>query len=122
MSTYSETVQARYQAKEEERDDFGRVILVQRLRPWDRSNVLKVADSNSGFLNGQALVAGSVRSITDEAGKEALFAPPRSEDDLQIIINALDDEGLAAATKAFNRIMGGTKAGAPVDEVETAKN
>ncbi len=128
MTTYSETIQARYSATEQEADTFGRVIKVARLRPWDMSVVRKLADSERTNVISNIMVAACVRSITNEAGKEALFAPPKSEADISIVMNALDSEGMDSAITAWMRLMG-VKLTAPGDGqdgepegTDTAKN
>lgn len=106
MSTYSETIQARYSATEQETDAFGRVVKVSRLRPWDMSVVRRLADSERSNVVSNIMVAACVRSITGEDGKERLFAPPKSEADVAVVLNALDSEGMDAAVLAWMRLMG----------------
>ena len=125
MSTYSETIQARYAAFEQETDAFGRTIKVQRLRPWDATQVRKIVDSDRNNVVSDVMVASCVRSIIDDAGKERMFAPPRTEDDISVIMNALDQEGFSAALTAHMRLFGIKRGenGAIVEvEVDTAKN
>ena len=104
MSTYSETILQRYAASEQEIDAFGRTIKVQRLRPWDEATVRKLAGTDTFSVMSIFFVASCVREITDEAGKQRLFAPPKSESDIAIVMNALDEEGMQAALKAFCEI------------------
>ena len=106
MTTYSETIKERYSASEEEADSFGRLIKVQRLRPWDTAVVRKLADSDRMNVVSNVMIAACVRSITGDDGKERMFAPPKSEADVAIVMNALDGEGLEAATTAWMRLMG----------------
>ncbi len=125
MTTYSETIQARYAASEHERDSFGRMIEVQRLRPWDATQVRKLADSDRQNVMSDIMIAACVRSITDDTGKKGLFPPPRSETDIAVVMNALDSEGFSAALIAYMRLFGIDQdaKGDPADaEIDTAKN
>jgi len=106
MATYSETILQRYKAVEEERDTFGRIIKVQRLRPFDDATMRKIAGTEVVGVLSVMAVAACVREIVDEEGKSKLFAPPRSEADIAIVMNALDEEGIAAALKAYARLRG----------------
>lgn len=128
MTTYSEAIQARYSASEQEIDVFGRTIVVQRLRPWNANQVRKMADSDRLGVVGDIVIAASVRKIIGEDAKERVFAPPSNEGDIAAIMNALDGEGLEAAAKAYFRLMGMAKdpgageAGDAETGAEAAKN
>jgi hypothetical protein len=128
VSTASETILARYAKIEREADDFGRMIGVKRLRSSEVTKVdemspgldgvIPVTDSDTGKIveipkRSRLYVAASVREIDGNA-----MPFPRNRAELDAVVDALDDEGFIAASKALGRL-------APSNNetgTETAKN
>ncbi len=101
MATFSETVKARYDAVEREADTFGRMISVKRLRPAEMQTVRRIVESDSMSIMGDAMVAACVREIDG-----TVYPAPKSQIDLDIVFNVLDNEGMQAAGTAWVRLMG----------------
>lgn len=104
MATYSETQKARYDAVEREADSFGRMISVKRLRPAEIQTVRRiVSNSTEGFgpVMSDSMIAASVREIDG-----VVYPAPKSQVDLDIAFNSLDNEGMQAAGTAWVRLMG----------------
>lgn len=100
MSTFSEDIQARYAQVETETDKWGREIKVRRLRPAEMNALRKLADTSVQSVVMEIMIASMVRSID---GKP--WPLPRSQSDIDLVLNALDD-GMVAATVAAARLMG----------------
>src|SRR5580692_3470521 len=111
MPTESEAKIARYNKIEREADDWGRIIGVRRLRPSEQSKVsgmtadLKGSDEILNPATGEMLnFPHSMRHFLAAAVCELDQSPipfPRSRGELDAILDRLDNEGLAAATKAL---------------------
>jgi hypothetical protein len=113
MPTESETKQARYSQIEKEPDAFGRVIGVGRLKPSERAKLAGMTSDLSGYDEITSedgtkiqvphrlplLLAASVRLIGDNP-----VPFPRDRAMLDAIYDRLDEEGLAAASKAMARL------------------
>jgi len=106
MTTFSEEILARYKKVEIETDAFGRAITVGRLRPFDAMRVRRIMGTEDRGIITEFLVAASVRSVTVEGGHQAVLTPPKNEGDMQAVMNMLDEEGFAAAAKAYVRLYG----------------
>lgn len=113
MSTETEIRLQRYRQIEREGDEFGRVIGVRRLKPSEQTRAAGFTADVTGadkFIgpNGQEmfiphrmplLVAAAVCEI------DQIPIPfPRSRAELDAIYDRLDEEGLAAASKALARL------------------
>lgn len=129
MPTESEVKIARYNRIEREADDWGRVIGVRRLKPSEQSKVsglttdLKGSDEVLNPTTGETLhFPHSMRHFLAAAVCEIDQSPipfPRSRGELDAILDRLDNEGLAAATKALVRL---SDAQAVADPMAEAKN
>ena len=118
MSTASEEILARYRKTELETDAFGRAITVRKLRPSEQVALMRMADTEmSGPINAMT-VAASVSRIDD-----GVYTFARAIGELYAVMDALDDEGLTAATRAYVRLNGAkTEDGAPADTAQAGKN
>ncbi|MCJ2084602.1 hypothetical protein MKK88_01145 [Methylobacterium sp. E-005] len=116
MSTASEEILARYKKREIETDEFGRAITVRRLRPAEQVTLMRMADTEVAQAINAMTVGAAVCKIDDLD-----YTFPRSVGELDAVLNVLDEEGLAAATKAYIRIQGLNK-DAPESVTEAAKN
>ena len=106
-------LRARYSRTETEVDSYGRAITVGLLKPDQRYRVLEMTDSQSPYVLMPFLQAAAVRKIVDGEGKELIFAAPRSRTDVDVVLSALDDEGMLAASKAMARLNPTKPDGAP---------
>lgn len=106
MSSFSEEILARYKKTEIETDAFGRAITVGRLKPFDAMRVRRFMETEDRGVLTEFLVAASVRTISGEGGQPMVFSPPKNENDIQTVMNLLDEEGFAAAAKAYVRLYG----------------
>lgn len=116
MSTASEEILARYKRRETGTDTFGRAITVRFLRPSEQTAVMRMADSESNSVQMPFIVAASVCDIDGDH-----ITPARSQADVNAIMDRLDEEGLAAATKAFMALRGIGEEGSG-DAASVAKN
>ena len=116
VSTASEEILARYKKRQIETDAFGRAITVRPLRLSEQTGVMRLADSESGTVQTVLMVAASVCEIDGDH-----ITPARSLSDINAVLDRLDEEGLAAATKAFMTLKGGSDEGGG-DAASTAKN
>lgn len=128
MTTQSETILSRYRHVEKEADSLGRVIGVRRLKPSEQAKAVGFTEDLNGSdevfaPNGQKmlvphrlplLLAAAVCQIDD-----AMIPFPRSRGELDAIYDRLDEEGIAAASRAVAKLQGEA---APVDAKEEAKN
>lgn len=105
MTAYSDAIVARYAARESETDTFGRAVEVRRLRPADSFWVRQIAASDLNDVATEALIASSVCSITDAAGKTLGLNPPRNAQELSARLDLLEAEGMSAAMTAYARLM-----------------
>lgn len=118
MSTASEEILARYKKREVEADAFGRAITVRRLRPSEQTTLMRMADTEVPQAISAMTVAASVCNID-----EGLITFPKNIQELNSVLDALDEEGLTAATKAFIRLQSGASEGAaPESTADAAKN
>ena len=126
MPTESEAKIARYNKIEREADDWGRIIGVRRLKPSEQSKVsgmtadLKGSDEILNPATGEMLnFPHSMRHFLAAAVCELDQSPipfPRSRGELDAILDRLDNEGLAAATKALVRLSDAQAVAQPMDE------
>jgi hypothetical protein len=105
--TPSEEILARYKETKKGADALGRVITVRRLRPSQKIAVMRMADSDKPEIYVPLLVAASVSQINED-----MLTFPRSNGELNSVLDRLDQEGLAAAQDAFVALS------APADEPE----
>jgi hypothetical protein len=138
MTTESEAILARYRATEKEADTLGRLIKVRRLRPSEQTKLKGMAPELGGYdevaeldINGQPTgkvlmlphrlelqLAASVCEIDS-----AMIAFPRNRGELDAIYDKLADEGLAAASAAYIRLVGRREEdGDDSDARQVAKN
>lgn len=115
MSTASEEILARYKKVEREADELGRVIGVKRLRPSQIAAIEGYTPEFDGSTTSQDaagkdievskrtpfLIAASVCEIDDTP-----IPFPKNRAELNGIFDNLDAEGIAAAIKAFARLLG----------------
>jgi hypothetical protein len=97
-------------------DVRGRVISVKRLNAlqfYQLTKAMGAAASNPASMD-LAILASSVCRIDTQ-----LFAPPRTERDVEFLIQQLDFDGIAAAGEALKKLSGEESGDA---EVESAKN
>jgi hypothetical protein len=123
----SEVIIARYKRVEKEADELGRLIGVRRLKPSEQT---KVAGYTSDLSGSDELTAPDGRKIfmphrmplavaaavCEIDGQPIPFAKSRAE--LDAIFDRLDEEGLAAASRAIARL----QVDAVTDPKDTAKN
>ncbi|SHG91768.1 hypothetical protein [Bradyrhizobium erythrophlei] len=127
MTTQSEIILARYKRVEREADAFGRLIGVRKLKPSEQTKVAGYTADLSGAdevftPDGRKvnfphriplLVAAAVCEIDN---LPIPFAKSRAE--LDAIYDRLDEEGLAAASRAVARL----QVDAVTDPNDAAKN
>jgi hypothetical protein len=113
MSTETDIKLARYKEVAREADDMGRVISVRRLRPSEQIRITEMSPLLEGNVetspvNGATvqiprrapfLVVASVCMIDDMP-----ITFPRNRGELDAILDRLDNEGLAAAIKAYGTL------------------
>lgn len=125
--TESEAKIARYNRIEREADDWGRVIGVRRLKPSEQSKISGMTADLTGFdeipnPNGEPLrLPHSMRHFLAAAVCELDQLPipfSRNRAELDAILDRLDNEGLAAATKALVRITDAQPVTKPLDEAK----
>jgi len=121
MPTTLEQLKERYSKTEREPDALGRMITVGMLRPSQETRVREwIAAGAHSIVNNTLFIAASVRQID-----QGVFPFPRSREELDATLDALDREGLEAASKAVERLHGLDKAAGEQptqDVVEAAKN
>lgn len=101
MSTASEEIAARYGKIEREPDSLGRIIGVKRLKPHQQMKVADmVASDNQTVVQAYNLVAAVC--MIDELP----LSFPRSKGELESLMDALDTEGIGAASVAYGRLLG----------------
>ncbi len=128
MPTESEAKIARYNKIEREADDWGRIIGVRRLKPSEQAKVsgmtpdLKGADEIRNDTTGEMMsLPHSMRHFIAAAVCELDQSPipfSRNRAELDAILDRLDNEGLAAATKALVRITDAQVVDKPLDEAK----
>ena len=116
MTTASEEILARYKKREIETDTFGRAITVRRLRPSEQTALMRMADTEVPQAISAMTVGASVCQMD-----EGLITFPKTLGELNAVLDALDEEGLSAATKAYIRLQKGAPEGA-TDQADAAKN
>lgn len=129
--TQSEIILARYKRIEREADDFGRVIGVRKLRPSEQTKLAGMTPD----LDGISVVVGpdgekhnvSVRlplaiaaAVCEINNAPIPFARTRGE--LDAVFDMLDEEGLAAASRAIAKLSKQSSDAPAADSKETAKN
>lgn len=112
-----ETKQAlleRYNRSETVSDQFGRAIMVKRLRASEQLRVLRWANSDDHTVRLYYTAVAATRGI------DGLIIPfPQSDAELTNTIDLLDREGIAAAISAYAKV--GVDEEAAKDE-DAAKN
>jgi hypothetical protein len=127
MSTQSEIILERYRRVEKEADDLGRLIGVRKLRPSEQTKVAGYTSDLSGsdefvgpkgekILMPHRMPLAVAAAVCEIDGMPIPFAKSRAE--LDAIFERLDEEGLAAASRAIARLMGDGLE----NPVDTAKN
>ena len=126
--TESEAKIARYNKIEREADDWGRVIGVRRLKPSEQSKISGMTADLVGFEEVRNETTGenlrlphSMRHFLAAAVCELDQAPipfSRNRAELDAILDRLDNEGLAAATKALVRLSDVQPVTSPKDEAK----
>lgn len=101
MSTASEEILGRYAKGETVADDLGRLITVRRLRPSQQVAIMRIAGTADENVVGVMTAAASVSKIDD-----LIYPFPKTQNDIDSMMDRLDAEGLAAATKAFLKMTG----------------
>ena len=112
----------RYTRTETEVDTLGRQITIGLLKPDQRYRVLEMTESTSPYVIMPIMQAATVRKITDDTGKDMLFAVPNNRTDIDVLLNILDDEGMVAVSRAFARLNPSKPDGTPKNVAEAAGN
>jgi hypothetical protein len=127
MTTQSEIILARYKRVEKEADELNRLIGVRRLRPSEQAKVAGYTADLTGF-DEMTTPAGTkvsfphrlplavAAAVCEIDGSPIPFAKSRAE--LDAIYDRLDEEGLAAASRALARL----QVDSTENAVDAAKN
>ena len=120
---------AKYNRVERVADTLGRVIGVRRLKP---SQQLKVEEYSSDLTGSQSFTDDETGKTIEVPRRTILFYAaavceidetpipfPRNRGELDAILDALDDEGLAAVSAALVKLAAATKAADPDDSDKT---
>ena len=120
---------AKYNRVERVADTLGRVIGVRRLKP---SQQLKVEEYSSDLTGSQSFTDDETGKTIEVPRRTILFYAaavceidetpipfPRNRGELDAILDALDDEGLAAVSAALVKLAAATKAADPDDDDKT---
>jgi hypothetical protein len=97
-NTALEKIRTKYQKKETVSDDFGRIIVARRLTTSQQIAVRETAASGDAAVVGILTLAASVESIDG-----GLFPFPKTRAELNSTLDALDDTGLEALSKAYEK-------------------
>jgi hypothetical protein len=97
-NTALEKIRAKYQKKETVSDNFGRIIVARRLTTSQQIVVREMAASGDPAVVGILTLAASVESIDG-----GLFPFPKDRKELNATLDALDDPGLEALSKAYEK-------------------
>jgi hypothetical protein len=124
----------RYTEQGKATDAFGRVIVVQRLRPSQQSKIegmtldlpgsVEVHDEagRPGYVPRATrhFIAAAVREIYDADGTHKIYPFPQNRGELDAVFDFLDDEGLDAASEALFALL--MRARSAAETKEEAKN
>jgi hypothetical protein len=118
------TTNSKYRAVEREADELGRIIGVRRLRPSEKLRVSGLTPDLDGFdqveeqvtgPDGQMVKTGNVVPFSHRLPliiaasvcelNEAKLGFPKTRQDLDGRYDLLDDAGLAAASRAWSRLL-----------------
>lgn len=133
----SDEIIARYLKIERETDVFGRCIGVKKLKPDQRLKIVGMTPDLEGINQSLSVPMKddetgevSVKEVSIPYRAQALFAAavveidgtpitfPKNRAELDAIMNALDEEGMTAASIALGRL----HSDEPADQVSAAKN
>ena len=130
MPTESEVKLQRYNTIEREADEWGRIIGVRRLKPSEQSKIAGMTGDLTGTDEIIYQETGEVTKFPHNVKHflaaavcevDSLPIPfPRNRGELDAILDRLDNEGLAAATKALVRIVDSQSL--PSNPLDEAKN
>ena len=101
----------RYTKKEMIADKLGRMIGVVNLRLSERLAILRMAETENGLALTVMSAAAAVREISTDGQPPIIYPFPRTLEQLNAVIDALDAEGTAAAMEAMHKLGAFTLAG-----------
>lgn len=108
-----ETIRAKYQKKETVSDEYGRILVVRRLDTPQQIAVREMATSSDPTVIGVLTLGASVVSIDDIP-----FPFPNTRKELDSTLSILDEKGLNALSKAYEKFVETTEQGM----IDAAKN
>ena len=94
----------RYTKKEMIADKLGRMIGVVNLRLSERLAILRMAETENGLALTVMSAAAAVREISTDGQPPIIYPFPRTLEQLNAVIDALDAEGTAAAMEAMHKL------------------
>jgi hypothetical protein len=93
-----ETIRAKYEKTETVCDGYGRIITVRRLNTPQQTAVREMSSSSELTVIGVLTMGASVAKIDD-----IIFPFPKNRADLDLTLGVLDDKGLEALFKAYQK-------------------
>jgi hypothetical protein len=93
-----EKIRDKYAKTETVSDEYGRIIVVRRLNTSQRLAVREMANSGNPEVVGTMTLGASIVSIDD-----IVFPFPQNRKELNANLDVLDDPGLEALIKAYQK-------------------
>ena len=94
-------IRKKYAKSESVADELGRILRVQRLDPSQKLAILEMTDSQREDVILQLILTASVRFVDDIA-----VPFPKTRAELNMTMRMLDEEGLQAVVKAYEKLAG----------------